>query len=75
MDDKFARIAALRPARRKDTREPATEPRVLAPVEGVDRLSALLGARLNHNHYGEHLSLLQWYSTPEICTPDARSLS
>ncbi|HET6145292.1 MAG TPA: ribonuclease H-like domain-containing protein, partial [Candidatus Acidoferrales bacterium] len=47
----------------------------LAPVEGVDRLSALLGARLNHNHYGEHLSLLQWYSTPEICTPDARSLS
>jgi uncharacterized protein YprB with RNaseH-like and TPR domain len=69
--DKFARIAALRPARRKES--PA--PLVLEPVEGVDRLTALLGARINRNHYGEHLSLLQWYSTPEICTPDARSLS
>jgi uncharacterized protein YprB with RNaseH-like and TPR domain len=73
MEDKFARIAALRPARRKET--PESSPLVLEPVEGVDRLSALLGARVNRNHYGEHLSLLQWYSTPEICTPDARSLS
>jgi uncharacterized protein YprB with RNaseH-like and TPR domain len=73
MEDKFARIAALRPARKKDNPEPAS--RVLEPVEGVDRLSALLGARVNRNHYGEHLSLLQWYSTPEICMPDARSLS
>jgi uncharacterized protein len=72
-DDQFARIAALRPARRKEIPDPA--PLVLEPVEGVDRLSALLGARVNRNHYGEQLSLLQWYSTPEICTPDARSLS
>lgn len=73
IEDKFARVAALRPARRKET--PDRSPLVLEPVEGVDRLSALLGARVNRNHYGEHLSLLQWYPTPEICTPDARSLS
>jgi uncharacterized protein len=72
-DDKFARISALRPPRRKDISESA--PLVLEPVGAVDRLSALLGARVNRNHYGEHLSLLQWYATPQICTPHARSLS
>ncbi len=30
------------------------------PPEG-DRLAQLLGARINRNHYGEHLSLQQWY--------------
>ena len=72
-DDKFARITALRPARRKEI--PDRDPLVLEPVQGVDRLAALLGARINRNHYGEHLSLQQWYSTPEMCLPDARSLS
>jgi uncharacterized protein YprB with RNaseH-like and TPR domain/predicted nucleic acid-binding protein len=70
-DDKFARIAALRPARRTETPAPCVSER--AP-EG-DRLAELLGARINRNHYGEHLSLRQWYATPEICLPDARSLS
>src|ERR1700688_3976086 len=42
---------------------------------GGDRLAELLGARINRNHYGEHLSLQQWYATPEMCSPDARSLS
>jgi len=71
-DDKFARIAALRPARRKET--PA--PRVSEDGAGAggDRLAELLGARINRNHYGGHLSLRQWYATPEICSPDARSL-
>jgi uncharacterized protein YprB with RNaseH-like and TPR domain/predicted nucleic acid-binding protein len=70
-DDKFARIAALRPARRKEA--PAV--RVSEAAAGGDRLAELLGARINRNHYGEHLSLQQWYSTPEMCSPDARSLS
>jgi uncharacterized protein YprB with RNaseH-like and TPR domain len=70
-DDKFAHIAALRPARR--TGAPA--PRVSEDDAGSDRLADLLGARINRNHYGEHLSLRQWYPTPEMCTPDARSLS
>jgi uncharacterized protein YprB with RNaseH-like and TPR domain len=69
-DDKFARIAALRPALRKET--PALG---VSDVAGGDRLADLLGARINRNHYGEHLSLLQWYATPEMCSPDARSLS
>jgi uncharacterized protein YprB with RNaseH-like and TPR domain len=70
-DDKFARIAALRPARRKE----AAAPNVSEAGVGSDRLAELLGARINRNHYGEHLSLLQWYATPEMCSPDARSLS
>src|SRR5579872_4801941 len=72
-DEKFARVAALRPARRKEPL--ALPPPVLEPIEGADRLSVLLGARVKRNHYGEHLSLQQWYATPEICTPDPRSLS
>jgi hypothetical protein len=70
-DDKFARIAALRPARRKEV--PAL---CVSEVDaGGDRLAELLGARINRNHYGEHLSLQQWYATPEMCAPDARSLA
>ena len=70
-DDKFARIAALRPVRGKQA--PALC--VSKVIDGGDRLAELLGARINRNHYGEHLSLQQWYATPEICSPDARSLS
>jgi uncharacterized protein YprB with RNaseH-like and TPR domain len=69
--DKFARIAALRPARGKVA--PALCVSEAAP--GGDRLAELLGARINRNHYGEHLSVQQWYPTPEMCLPDARSLS
>jgi hypothetical protein len=39
-----------------------------------DRLGRLLGAEANRNRYGEHLSFRQWYATPEMCSPDARSL-
>lgn len=70
-DDKFARIAALRPARRKE----APAPFVSGAAAGGDRLAELLGARINRNHYGEHLSLQQWYATPEMCSPDSRSLT
>jgi len=38
-------------------------------------LAQILGARVRRNHYGEHLALEQWYATPEICAPDARSVS
>ena len=70
-DDKFARIAALRPARMRE----AALPDAPEQSDGGDRLEKLLGARVNRNHYGEHLSLRQWYATPEMCSPDARSLS
>src|SRR6266852_5265033 len=71
MDDKFAHIAALRPARRKE----AATPCVSETAAGCDRLAELLGAQVNRNRYGEHLSLQQWYATPEMRSPDVRSLS
>ena len=67
--DKFARIAALRPAH-----EGVASRGAEAPPE-CDRLAQLLGARVRRNHFGEHLSLEQWYGTPEVCALDARSLS
>jgi len=69
--DKFARIVALRPARGRA----ASAARVSEPASGEDRLAELLGAQVNRNHYGEHLSLRQWYATPEMCVPDAGSLA
>ena len=70
-EDKFARIAALRPARSK-----APSDLFVSEIAAVDdRLAELLGARINRNRYGEHLSLREWYSTPEICSPDRKSLS
>ena len=71
-DHKFARISALRPARRKEAQPPQCASEA---AEGGDRLAQLLGSRINRNHYGEHLSLLQWYATPEICLPHESSLS
>lgn len=69
--DKFARVAALRPVRGK---QPLVD-YVSETSEGSNRLADLLGAQVNRNHYGEHLSLRRWYATPECCVPDARSLS
>jgi uncharacterized protein YprB with RNaseH-like and TPR domain len=69
--DKFAHVAALRPARKRDV-EPA---RTAAPPAECDRITQLLGAQAIRNRYGEHLSLRQWYATPEMCSPDARSLA
>jgi uncharacterized protein YprB with RNaseH-like and TPR domain len=69
--DKFAHVAALRPARKC-----ALEATRTAELpEGCDRLAQLLGARANRNRYGEHLSLRRWYATPEMCSPHVRSLS
>jgi uncharacterized protein YprB with RNaseH-like and TPR domain len=69
--DKFAHVAALRPARKR-TVEPARAEGLLTQC---DRLTQLLGAQAIRNRYGEHLSVRQWYATPEMCSFDARSLS
>ena len=63
--DRFARISALRPARK---REP---PPTISSAEPSDHLAQLLGAQIRRNSYGEHLVTQQWYSGPEMCTPDA----
>jgi len=69
MLDKFERIAALRPARKRIV--VGDGPRQRAG-EGDD-LAELLGATLERNRYGEHLVVRRWYSSPEPCaaTPDA----
>ena len=69
--DKFAHVAALRPARKRDV-EPARTADL--PTE-CDHLTQLLGAQTIRNRYGEHLSARQWFATPEMCLPDSRSLS
>jgi uncharacterized protein YprB with RNaseH-like and TPR domain/predicted nucleic acid-binding protein len=69
--DKFAHVAALRPAR---NREAIAAPAADCADESI-RLAQLLGGQIRRNHYGEHLSVAQWFATPEMCAPDARSLS
>jgi uncharacterized protein len=64
--DKFARLAALRPVHGAITsheRPPAEE----SPGAGVDEctLAGLLGATIFSTKYGNHLSIRNWYATPE----------
>ena len=63
--DRFARLAALKPARRRA--DVATDaPRGLAPdiPGGATRLAQLLGATAQRNRFGEHLALRRWFSDP-----------
>jgi len=69
--DKFARIAALRPSGKREVFPSHLED--VSPES--DRLARLLGAQIRRNHFGEHLSLEQWYASPEMCSPDSLSLS
>src|SRR6202140_4794825 len=64
MADRFSRLAALKPARPVASRAPA-----LRPPNEADGLLRLLGANVATNHYGEHISLRQWFSTPEFSEP------
>jgi uncharacterized protein len=69
--DKYAHIAALRPERRRE----APPARACERPQEHDPLGRLLGAQVRRNRFGEHLSLRQWYATPEMFLPDAQSLS
>src|SRR6184192_3671349 len=66
--DKFSRLAALKPARpaAAHTKKGA----VRAPDE-EDALVQILGAGVARNHFGEHLAIRNWYSTPEYMEPSA----
>ena len=44
-----------------------------APDE-TDALSRLLGAGIARNHYGEHLAIRNWFSTPEFSAPSPVAL-
>jgi uncharacterized protein len=69
MPDKFSRLAALRPARSS-----AQPPATLRAPEQEDSLSRLLGAAIATNHYGEHVAVRSWFSTPEFTEPSQITL-
>lgn len=67
--DRFARLAALKPARGV----PSKPVDLRAPDE-TDSLSRLLGAGIARNHFGEHLEIRNWFSTPEFVEPSPAAL-
>ncbi|HKS81796.1 MAG TPA: ribonuclease H-like domain-containing protein [Candidatus Acidoferrales bacterium] len=73
--DKFAGIAALRPARRRVALE-EDAPRGISPdiPAGAQRLAEILGASTRANRYGEHLGLRRWFSEPSESPLDGDAL-
>jgi uncharacterized protein YprB with RNaseH-like and TPR domain len=67
--DKFSRLAALRPTRSIPARPAA----IRTPGE-EDTLGRLLGAGVATNHFGEHLAIRNWFSTPEFAEPSSTTL-
>src|SRR6516165_4511212 len=67
--DKFSRLAALKPAR-SAPRKPAD----LRLPDETDPISRLLGGAIARNHYGEHLVIRNWFSTPEFIDPSSVAL-
>src|SRR6266478_1883265 len=67
--DKFSMLAALKPARPM----PAHPAAIRTPGE-EDTLSRILGAGVATNHFGEHLTIRNWFSTPEFAGPSSTTL-
>jgi uncharacterized protein YprB with RNaseH-like and TPR domain len=67
--DKFARLSALRPARTAPSR-----PAALRAPDQEDSLARVLGAGVAKNHFGEHLAIRNWFSTPEFSDPSSVTL-
>ncbi len=67
--DKFSRLAALRPTRSIPARAAA----IRTPGE-EDILGRILGAGIATNHFGEHLAIRNWFSTPEFAEPSSTTL-
>jgi uncharacterized protein len=67
--DRFSRLAALKPARVL----PHPRPQLRMPDE-TDPISHLLGGGIARNHYGEHLAIRNWFSTPEFIEPSPVAL-
>src|SRR5467141_4603234 len=67
--DKFSRVAALKPSRPMPARSAA----IRTPGED-DTLGRLLGAGVATNHFGEHLAVRNWFSTPEFADPSSTTL-
>jgi uncharacterized protein len=69
--DKFARLAALKPAR---TVESPAKPAALRLPDEEDPMSRLLGGGIARNHYGEHLAIRNWFCTPVFERPSPVAL-
>src|SRR5713226_6224034 len=67
--DRFSRLAALKPTRPIPARPAA----IRTPGE-EDTLGLLLGAGVATNHFGEHLAVRNWFSTPEFADPSPTTL-
>jgi len=67
--DKFAGLAALKPARAMPTKPPG-----LRTPDETDPVSGLLGGGIASNRYGEHLAIRNWFSTPEFVPPSPVTL-
>src|SRR5579862_1966470 len=67
--DRFSRLAALKPARSMPSK-----PADLRAPDETDSLSRLLGAGIARNHFGEHLAIRNWFSTPEFAEPSPAAL-
>jgi uncharacterized protein YprB with RNaseH-like and TPR domain len=67
--DKFARLAALKPARTLPS-----QPAALRTPDDNDEVARLLGAGVACNHFGEHLAIRNWFSTPEFTSPSSLAL-
>jgi uncharacterized protein YprB with RNaseH-like and TPR domain len=67
--DKFSRLAALKPAR---AAVPLAEP-FDEPMQG-DEVAHLLGGLCQKTKFGQHLTIRNWYSTPEFSEPAGAAL-
>jgi uncharacterized protein YprB with RNaseH-like and TPR domain len=67
--DKFSHLAALRPTRPVPSRSTA-----LREPDQEDAITRLIGAGVAKNHFGEHLVLRNWFSTPESFEPSEVAL-
>src|SRR6266849_2922945 len=67
--DKFSRLAALKP-----TRPIPARPAAIRMPDEADSLGRLLGAGVARNHFGEHLAVRNWFSTPEFSDPSSTTL-
>jgi len=58
----------------KPARGVAPRPAELRAPDETDSLSRLVGAGIARNHYGEHMAIRNWFSTPEFAEPSPVAL-
>src|SRR5579862_1736692 len=72
--DRFSRLTALKPSRSGASAAALARSAVRRAPEQEDALSQLVGAAISTNHYGEHVSVSNWYSTPEFVEASSNTL-